>query len=436
MDNKSHSSHKSNSSHKLNKSHKKYDTNKVFSKKSKIKNKQMNIDAFVMALKPILFETTDINEITSNLKNLCINSIDNIKYESYMKYFVPYNNLSGKSGAILGYLSNNVNTVIKINNMKKDELYNGSLVKSYKSNKCIFLNYKINEIIISLILKNIEYFVNISEIEKKLIKNHVIDTYDYGISNKAVYITMPLVGFNYVNPTTKQEKYLTNFVDLLFYNHIPILKKAYSDDDKHIFELYDIFLCNSLSNYINVIKILQKYLNYMNTDIKLDNVFIRHEKNKDLSLSPLRDKGLLIDLVLLLSDLDKSTIEINDKKILSDHNYLQKLLKMVNVGFTNDIRHSCKSNFSKVCKNISIYNFDILSVYINVYAVLLNEIPNIFNYLPKTNKLVIESANLDDNKFDVFKKLLINGRYKLKSGPVSFRLGQIVKKYCMLLNKL
>jgi hypothetical protein len=429
---------KSDSSHKLNKSHKKYDMYKLSSKRTrtKTKNKQMNIDNFVMSLKPILFETSNVNEITSKIKNLCINSIDNLKYESYNKYFVPYNNLTGKSGAILGYLSNNVNTVIKINNMKKNELYDGSLVKSYKSDKCIFLNYKINEIIISLILKNMEYFVNISEIEKKLMKNHIIDTYDYGISNKAVYITMPLVGFNYVNPTTKQEKYLTNFIDLLFYNHIPILKKAYSENDTHIFELYDSFLCNSLLNYITVIKILQKYLGYMNTDIKLDNVFIRYEKNKDVSLNPLRDRGLLIDLVLLLSDLDKSTIEINNIKILADHNYLQKLLKMINIGFTNDIRHSCKSNFDKVCKNISIYDFDILSVYINVYAVLLNEIPNIFNYLPKTNKLVMESVNLDDNKFDVLKKLLIHGHYKLKSGPVSFRLGQIIKKYCMLLNKL
>ena len=39
---------------------------------------------------------------------------------------------------------------------------------------------------------------------------------------------MPLIGFNYVNPITKKDKYLTNLMELLVNNHIPHLKNIFS----------------------------------------------------------------------------------------------------------------------------------------------------------------------------------------------------------------
>jgi hypothetical protein len=419
----------------INKSYKKNISIKLVSKKTKIRSK--NVDNFVKALKQILFETSNRNEIIQKIKALCIDSIDNIKYESYKQYFVPYGNFTGKSGAVVGYLSNNVNTVMKLNLMKKNELYGNSIAKNYKSDKCVFIDHKINEIIISIILQNIEYFVNINSFEKKLIKNHTVGIYDYGISEKGVFLTMPLVGFNYVNPDTKKNNYLTNFLDLMIYNHLPLLKIANSNNDIQIFELYDSLLFNNILKYTQVIKILQNHLKYINTDIKFSNIFIRYEKNKDSSLNHLRDKGFLIDFNLLLADLDKSIIEMNGTKILANPAIIHKLLKLINIGFSNNSRYSCNPNFSKVCKNISIYDFDILSIFIHLYAILLEYVPNIFNYLNKTNKLAMELLNLDENKFDILKKLLINGKYKLaKTFGVSFLLGEIIKKYCMLLNKL
>lgn len=417
----------------INKSHKK-NTTKFFSKKTKIRSK--NVDIFIKNLKIILFETSDKNEIITKIKDLCIDSIDNIKYESYKQYFVPYGNFTGRSGAVVGYLSNNINTVMKLNIMRKNELYGNSIVKKYKHNKCIFINYKLNEIIMSVILQNIEYFVNINSYEKKLIKKHTVGIYDYGISEKAVYLTMPLVGFNYVNPYTKKNNYLTNFYDLMIHNHLPLLKIANNNNDIQLFELYDNLLFNNISKYIQVIKILQKHLKYINTDVKFSNIFIRYEKNNDSSLNNLRDKGFLIDFNLLLADLDKSIIEVNDTKILADPKIMSKLLKLINIGFSNNLRHSCNPNFTKICKNMSIYDFDILSIFINLYIILLEYVPNIFNYLNKINKLAMEVLNLNDNKFDVLKKFLINKKYKLSATTgISFWLGEIIKNYCILLNK-
>jgi hypothetical protein len=47
----------------------------------------------------------------------------------------------------------------------------------------------------------------------------------------------------------------------------------------------------------------------------------------------------------------------------------------------------------------------------------------------------MNELNLDEKQFDVLKNLLINGKYKIGIGG-SFHLGEIIKKYCMLLNKL
>jgi hypothetical protein len=289
----------------------------------------------------------------------------------------------------------------------------------------------------NLIFKNIEHFSNINSSEKKLIKKHILEIDDYGFTEKTFYITMPLIGFNYVNPITKKGKYLTNMRELLVNNHIPHLKNIFSLNDKSILELYDSFMANSLKGYIAVLKIFQKHLKYINNDTKLNNVFIRHVKNKNPELNPLRNQGIIVDFVPLLSDLEKSIIEVNGYKIITYSNSPKKtkILKALDIGLIYRVRYECESKFNKVCQKLTIYDFDILLLVIDFYILLLAEIPNIFDYLPLTNKMIIESLKLDENQFSVFKKLLINGKYKIGMGG-SFHLGEIIKKYCMLLNKL
>lgn len=400
-------------------------------------NENSEDDNMVKALRVILFKSDNIDQIVSKMQDLYINSIDNMKYESYASYFIPYNNIAGKSGAVLGSLSNQVNMVMKMNIIKKNEIGESILIKGSKSGKCILVNNKFNEVLMNLIFKNIEHFSNINSSEKKLIKKHILEIDDYGFTEKTFYITMPLIGFNYVNPITKKGKYLTNLRELLVNNHIPYLKNIFSSNDKSILELYDSFMSNSLKGYIAVLKILQKHLKYINNDTKLNNVFIRHVKNKNPELNPLRNQGIIVDFVPLLSDLEKSIIEVNGYKIITYSNSPRKtkILKVLDIGLIYKVRYECESSFNKVCQKLSIYDFDILLLVFDFYILLLSEISDIFNYLPLTNQLIMNELNLDEKQFDVLKNLLINGKYKIGMGG-SFHLGEIIKKYCMLLNKL
>ncbi len=409
--------------------------------KLNIKSDNIPDDEFLKSVKNILFKSKNMNEVISEMRNLYINSIDNIKYEKYSKFFVPYNNMGGRSGGIIGYLSNNVNTVMKIHLLKKNELNNNPLARTSDIDKCFFINNKFTEVLMNLILNNIEYFANINSSDKMIVKKHILELYDYGFTDKIFYITMPLIGFDYIDQKTKKHKYLTNLKELFLHNHLPILSKAFIDGDLNTFKLYDTFLSNSLNGYILAIKILQKHFNYINTDTKLDNIFIKYEKNEDESLNPLREKGLLIDCVFLLTDLEKSIIEINDYKIVTDHNKLTKiyerLLNFVNRGFTYKVRHNCDfSKFNSICKGISIYDFDILIVIIDLYINLLRNIGNVFDYLPLTNNLINKSLNLDVYKFNILKNLLISESSKFTIFRNATYMGSVVKKYCILLNKL
>jgi hypothetical protein len=394
-------------------------------------------DNMVKALKIILFKSDNIDQIVSNMQDLYVNSIDNMKYELYKSHFIPYNDIGGKSGAVLGSLSNQVNMIMKMNTLKKSEMGESLLIKGSKSGKCILVNNKFNEVLINLIFKNIEHFSNINSIEKKLIKKHILEIDDYGFTEKTFYITMPLIGFNYTNPITKKEKYLTNMRELLVNNHIPHLKNIFSSDDKSIMELYDSFMANSLKGYIMVLKIFQKHLKYINNDTKLNNVFIRHVKKKNPELNPLRNRGIVVDFVPLLSDLEKSIIEVNGYKIITYSNSPRKtkILKVLDIGLIYKVRYECESSFTKVCQKLSIYDFDILLLVFDFYILLLSEIRNIFDYLPLTNQLIMNELNLNEIQFVVLKNLLINGKYKIGMGG-SFHLGEIIKKYCMFLNKL
>ena len=148
-------------------------------------------DSMVKALKVILFKSDNIDQIVSNMQDLYMNKIDNMKYESYASHFIPYSGIAGKSGAVLGSLSNQVNMVMKMNTIKKSEIGESLLIKGSKSGKCILVNNKFNEVLMNLIFKNIEYFSNINSTEKKLIKKHILEIDDYGFTEKTFYITMP-----------------------------------------------------------------------------------------------------------------------------------------------------------------------------------------------------------------------------------------------------
>jgi hypothetical protein len=399
-------------------------------KKSKYQNHRSD-DNNIQTLRNLLLNTTNIDNIIQGLNDFYLNNINYKKYENYKNQFVSIK-LGGKSGAALGYLSKQKNIIMKMNFIKKNQ----QIVKLDKHRKCIFINNKFNEILINFIFKNIEAFTNISKSEKEYLQNHILEIDDYGFTQKTLYITTPLVGFNYNDSITKKNKYITNMNELLVNNHIPALKKILKDDNTDLINLYDHLLSTKLKEYFETLKIAQNYLHFINNDTKLNNVFVKYQKNDDKSLTPLINQGLITDFVPLLSDLEKSLIEINGHKIITYSNspIKSKILHSLDIGLIYNVRYECESGFNKICQKLSIYDFDILLLTTDLYILLLGLSKNIFEYLPRTNKLVMEVLNLEQDKFDIYKKLLVLGNYKIGIGG-SFHLGEIIKKYCKLLNK-
>lgn len=231
--------------------------------------------------------------------------------------------------------------------------------------------------------------------------------------------------------------------ELIVNNHIPILKNFLNNinvsrnEKDNFMDLYDKFMYSKLNGYFDTVKIFQKYLHFINNDTKLNNVFIKNEKNTDTTLEPLKKEGIIIDFTPLLTDLEKSVIEINGHKIITYSNspIKSKILHSIDVGLIYNVRYECNSQFNKICPKLTIYDFDILLLTTDLYILLLKASQDIFNYLSKTNKLIMKILNLDERKFEIYKKLLINGRYNIGMGG-SFHLGEIIKKYCKLLNKI
>ena len=251
-------------------------------KKTRKNNKNNKNKSNKNLLVDILYNTLNPNEIVDKLKNFYKTHIDNEKFLKYEREFVPFDkNVQGKSGSIVGYLKNKPDYVLKIHYLKTN------IDKLIYYDGCVELNNEFNEIFMNLIFKNIKYLPNFTKTEIKEVKKHILEIEDYGFGNNSYYIIMPLIGINY--EINNKKHLMTNLKDLININHKPFLKKVLNENDKEILSLYDEFMYDSLVNLFNVFKILQKNLNYVNTDSKLDNIFIKSEKNTKSKFNKLRE---------------------------------------------------------------------------------------------------------------------------------------------------
>ena len=96
----------------------------------------------------IINSNIDNEEKTYHIKEYFKFLIDNNKSKEYEKHFVSFSKkIQGRSGAVIGYLDNNPNIVVKKNTYSKINI--NSIIKY---NKCLFLNKKFNELVINNIL--------------------------------------------------------------------------------------------------------------------------------------------------------------------------------------------------------------------------------------------------------------------------------------------
>ena len=224
--------------------------------------------------------------------------------------------------------------------------------------KCIFINNKLNEILMYLVINNIDNFIdNINVNDTQLLKEHTLQLIDFFISETGSLIIIPLVGIE-INHTTnitnkhdihdtpdtpdKPDKtdtpdtrdtletpdnttFITNFKELIVHNHLICLKKLYINKEYDIINIYDEFISNHIESFYKIFRILQKHIQYLHGDVKLTNVFIKFKKCNKIKYNILRDRGINIDFILILGDLEKSTYVLNNNKIITYANHILKL---------------------------------------------------------------------------------------------------------------
>ena len=299
-------------------------------------------------------------ETISNLKSLIIKNIDNIKFTNYQKHFIPFDkNKQGNSGAVLGYIKNDPKTIIKFFYHNNNKQNYDSL---FKSDTCVQIKNNLNEVFLNNIFNNLNSLNVFTENELNDIKPYILRIKDSGFSDKGTYILLPFIGFELKTPNIQGSPltYVTNFTEIISLNHKIVLDKAYKTQNKEIINLYDEYLALLLNKFIYVLRLLQKGLEYINTDLKLNNIFISRKINNNHKFHKLKSYGFDIDFQLLVCDLDKSIIKINGIKsiAISDSPFKVMLAKTAGMGLIYHVRYQCISDFEEKCKKFKTIDYD------------------------------------------------------------------------------
>ncbi len=337
------------------------------------------------------------NDIAEYLKTVIKNKIDNDKFKKIEADFQSFDaSIQGRSGAIVGFLKSNPNIVVKIQYFKKEANYD----KMFEINKkCLKINNKLNEVVSNNILNNLKYLNKFTPSELKKVNKHILPLIDSGFSDKAIYTLFPLVGFPINTPNG--ELYCTNLTDILTHNHIPILKNLFaeqSSSSKNIIKKYDSVMSKNLDKYFKALQLLQDKIEYINTDLKLNNVFIKKNNKSSKEHNDLLKEGLITNFEMLITDLEKSIHKLFDTKVLTYPNNKLKvrLADSVNFGLVYRVRYQCISDFNKKCPTFNHKIYDNIFMIVNLIVVLLryfniqqiNEnIPKIMNVLSNHLKL-------------------------------------------------
>lgn len=351
-----------------------------------------------------------------NINDFFIDLKDENKLDSYLQKFVPFpKKTQGKSGAIIGYIDDK--TVMKISKVRYDK---NSIIQK---KDCILLKPQINEILINITLTNLEKFVKLNKDELKLKNKYLLKVKDYGIGNNKSYIINDKVGVSI------KDKYFTN-LDNIFLNHLEILKN-------------NLLLINDYQNYLinHVLKPIDKILNLLNnkigfyhTDFKLKNIFIKNSKTN--GYNKLKDNGIYLDFIPLISDFDKSRIKINNNKIIAidDKKVLNYIGSKIGYEPLLVLRYKCRITYGKEkCIKFKLNDFDLLTMLINIYILIfINKIPEFFD---KLDNFVKERFNFNTEEIINFKSIIKKNVKSLDIIPLlsATRMSKIILQLC---NKL
>lgn len=368
-----------------------------------------------------LFVSTNHEDFKTYLEEIyTILKIPQIEFQNILKLIVPFAKI-GHSGAKIGINKYYKNQVIKIFTSKQQDIN-----KAINYDKCIKISNNFNEIFINLLLSNINSIIHMKKNEILLIKKHILPILNCGISSDGTFIVIPLIGLS-VRISEVHHK-ITNLRELLYLNHLELLRKAITEKRVDILSNYDKFITDKIGSYLLAIKILQKYLNFIHTDVKLTNIFIKKISKPTNKYNILEKNGFIINFECIISDLEKTNIQIGKYKITTiPNNPLKvKLLTTIGKGLIYDVRYTCNRNI-KSCSYISIMDFDILCLVIDLLVQLLQVDNDFMMYLPHFSEMIqkIIKPNLYNKLLEILKK----GNYKIDKN-YSYLIGNIIIKLC------
>jgi hypothetical protein len=383
------------------------------------------------------YENSNSSSIIKNLINFYNLNYDDAKFKKYKDQFNSFDKSNqGRSGGIVGTLNNYPDKILKIHTISNHKV--SDLIRCRYNNANI--NFKFNEIIINYVLSNLKYIQDFEKDDLKYVNKFLIKMYDFGFSKNAIYFVNDKVGIEHLNFNNKKI-YITNLSQLMDSNHIPLINKAIRENNSEVLRLYDLLLTIKFKEYMKAVSILQNKIDYLNSDSKLNNIFIKQIKNTDSKFDVLKDYGFVIDFRLLISDLDKSSIVINKTKIfpIFEKPEILKFIGIKFLGLVNlEIRHQIEKNLiyknNVYCNLINYNTYDLMCCIVNLFIILYkntNKSIDINNYLVNFNNLIKTELNIDDIKYNNLHNV-IKKRAPLYEGKhTSYFIIQTLNKFCL-----
>ena len=354
----------------------------------------------------------DVCEKKRIIERFIQESSDKEKVKDYMNNFLTFSK-QGASGAKIGYLKNNPSSIIKMNKFKREKFI------KYRRG-CLYVENYINEILINIVLTNFRKFGRFTDKQSILLDTHILKMIDFALDKKKVLIITPKVGIDHMS------KYYTNLDNVVLYN----LKKLRKNFPIHL-EEFERFLLKEVVEPLNeTVKILYNKFGYINTDMKIKNVFLRGSKKR--GYKKLRESGLIIDYTPLVADLDKARIKLGGNDILVEDSFMaKKVLTLTRYQPLIDLRTNCQNSYGvKKCKKIKEGDYDMLTLMINIYL-------NFYKFDLKTTNILDEFIRkrfkLDLEEINYFKKLIYS-EVKNKLNPIPLtrvtNISKIIYYFC------
>lgn len=403
------------------------------SKKTKKITKSEDLNRFAIVLKELLINN-EAKTIKEGIENYLKTITNKNQFRFLLKNSKPFSN-KGVSGAQISLIiTKSKSYILKYYTIQNDK---SDFVNSAG---CIRLYYPYNELVINTILTNMNHFLTSSKflLFKKKYESHILKIKDFGIYKKKSFILNDKVGF------TKNKQNFTSLDDLLEKNIIPLLKSEFGFSDtksnitkknikkdklnkqKQIDTIIRTFV-NKIDDLFKCMLFLNSNIGYIHSDLNCKNIFIKSEVTKKGKSSKVKSYpiSLITDYKLLVSDLDKATLKLNNTTILP---YPEKIsegsISQTYLGsrFKNvyEMRYQCYRNM-RLCNLFESYHFDRFTLlydiytklYIKLYLVLKKSnkkltIETYYEKLKILNQFTKKKLNLNSDEFKLFYERINN----------------------------